>query len=74
MRIVLLAGLCAAAISGCTAGVGGDTELQSDARLAAPQSCTLAGAARANASLSCLGGAQYRCSNGTWERVPAATC
>jgi hypothetical protein len=37
-------------------------------------SCNFGGVGYSHGSLSCQSGAQYRCSSGTWERLPGAYC
>lgn len=37
--------------------------------VAVPASCTFAGSAYANGSMSCQSGYQYLCRNGAWERA-----
>lgn len=40
----------------------------------APASCSLGVDAYSSGTLSCQAGYEYRCNNGTWERIPNRAC
>jgi hypothetical protein len=43
--------------------------LQRETVVAAPMTCMLAGNTFSAGSMSCQGGYQFRCTNGSWERI-----
>ncbi len=42
--------------------------------VAGPAACSLAGTGYSHGSISCQAGYQYRCRDGSWERVPNSIC
>ena len=40
----------------------------------APMACSYGGIAYSNGALSCQSSYQYRCNNGTWDKVPGSYC
>ncbi len=51
-----------------------ETVIERQTVATAPLACSFAGVGYAAGSLSCQSGYQYRCSNGTWDRVPGGYC
>jgi len=79
-RTIFVTGLCILTLAGCGRTVVRETVVERPVvretvvaptvALAAPASCSLAGAAYISGSLSCQAGYPYRCNNGAWERSP----
>jgi hypothetical protein len=82
-RSIIVTSACMLALAGCTrtlvretvvekpvAPVASERVIERPAVVAAvPPACTLRGAGFASGSMSCQGGYQYRCDNGTWTRI-----